>query len=98
MPAGWTPFARDRLHLAVQIVAKPEGQKGFAVLPRRWVVERTFGWLMRCRRLARDDQRLPDTSEAFITWAMIGIMTRRLAPPSGRRPWQPNPDVWTSGF
>ena len=51
-------YARDRLHLTVKIVAKPEGQKGFAVLPRRWVVERTFGWLMRCRRLARDYERL----------------------------------------
>ena len=40
-------YARDRLHLTVKIVAKPESQKGFAVLPRRWVVERTFGWLMR---------------------------------------------------
>ena len=51
------------------------------------MVERTFGWLMRCRRLTRDYERLPATSEAFIKWAMIGIMTRRLAQPSGRRPW-----------
>ncbi len=84
-------YAKRRLRLKVDIVVKPPDQVGFAVLPRRWVVERTFGWLMRCRRLARDYERLPTTSEAFIKWSMIGIMTRRLAPPPGRRPWQPNP-------
>ena len=78
-----------RLRLAVEVVVKPPDQVGFSVLPRRWVVERTFGWLMRCRRLARDYERLPATSEALIKWAMIGIMTRRLAPAPGRRPWQP---------
>jgi transposase len=82
-------FARRRLRLAVEIVAKPPEQQGFAVLPRRWVVERTFGWLMRCRRLCRDYERLPTTSKAFITWAMIGLMTRRIAPTPGRQPWQP---------
>ena len=83
-------YARRRLRLAVDIVAKPPDQVGFAVLPRRWVVERTFGWLMRCRRLGRDYERLPATSEAFIKWAMIGVMTRRIAPTPGRRPWHPN--------
>ena len=82
-------FARRRLRLQVDIVNKPPDQVGFAVLPRRWVVERTFGWLMRCRRLGRDYERLPTTSETFIKWAMIGIMTRRIAPTPGRRPWQP---------
>lgn len=83
-------FARERLRLVVEVVAKPPDQKGFAVLPRRWVVERTFGWLMRCRRLARDYERLPASSEAFIKWAMIGLMVRRAAPAPGRRPWGPN--------
>jgi transposase len=53
--------------------------KGFQVIPRRWVVERTFTWLSRSRRLARDDQRLPATGEAMIYAAMSRIMLRRLA-------------------
>lgn len=83
-------YARQALRIAVEIVAKPEGQRGFAVLPRRWVVERTFAWLVRCRRLACDYERLPEHSEAMVKWAMIGLMTRRLAPTGGRRPWEPN--------
>ena len=63
------------------IVEKQEGQIGFQILPKRWVVERTFGWLVRQRRLARDYERLPETSEAFIYIAMIRIMVRRLANP-----------------
>ena len=63
----------------LEIVAKQEGQIGFQILPKRWVVERTFGWLVRQRRLARDYERLPETSEAFIYIAMIRIMVRRLA-------------------
>ena len=53
--------------------------KGFRVLPRRWVVERTFAWLGRSRRLARDYERNPAISEAMIRWAAINTMTRRLA-------------------
>ena len=82
-------YARRVLRVLVDIVNKPADQKGFAVLPRRWVVERTFAWLMRWRRLDRDYERLPATSEAMIKWAMIGVMARRLAPGPGRRPWQP---------
>jgi len=63
----------------LEIVEKPEGQVGFQILPRRWVVERTFGWLVRQRRLARDYERLPETSEAFIYIAMIRLMVRQLA-------------------
>ena len=63
----------------LEIVEKPAGQIGFQVLPKRWVVERTFAWLVRQRRLARDYERLPETSEAFIYVAMIRLMLRRLA-------------------
>jgi len=63
----------------LDIVEKQEGQSGFQILPKRWVVERTFGWLVRQRRLARDYERLPETSEAFIYIAMIRLMVRRLA-------------------
>ena len=73
--------------LTVEVVAKPAGQRGFAVLPRRWVVERTFAWLVRWRRLVRDYERYPETHEAFVKWAMIGLMLNRLARPPGPRPW-----------
>jgi putative transposase len=67
---------------ALEIVKRSEGVKGFQVLPRRWVVERTFGWLGRYRRLSKDYEGLPETSEAMIYAAMIHLMVRRLA----RRP------------
>ncbi len=51
---------------------------GFVVLPRRWVVERTFGWLLRHRRLVRDYERRSDHHEAMVLWATISIMTRQL--------------------
>jgi len=63
----------------VQVVLRPEESKGFVLLKKRWVVERTFGWLMGCRRLVRDYEYLPQTSETFIYLAMIRIMVRRLA-------------------
>jgi putative transposase len=61
------------------VVLRPEEQKGFAVLPRRWVVERTFGWLNHNRRLSKDYERLPETSEALIYITMIRLMVRHLA-------------------
>ena len=82
-------YARRVLRIVVEVVAKPADQQGFAVLPRRWVVERTLGWLVLCRRLRCDYERRTDTAEAMTKLAMIGIMTRRLAPAPGRRPWQP---------
>jgi putative transposase len=56
-----------------------EKPRGFRVLPRRRVIERTFAWLSRSRRLARDSERLPETGEAMIHAAMARIMLRRLA-------------------
>lgn len=68
-------------HENIEIVAVPRNAdvKGFQVLPRRWVVERTFGWLSRCRRLARDYERKTDHAEAMIQVAMIRLMAARLA-------------------
>ncbi len=63
----------------MNIVRKPAGQQGFAVIPRRWAVERTFAWLTAHRRLARDYERAPATSEAMIRWAAINTITRRIA-------------------
>jgi putative transposase len=53
--------------------------KGFVVIPKRWIVERTLGWCKRYRRLSKDDEYLTDTSEAMIRVAMIHLMVRRLA-------------------
>ena len=62
----------------VQVVAKAEGQKGFAPLPNRWAIERTFGWLMLHRRLARDYETLPERSITMIHWSMTDNLSRRL--------------------
>lgn len=64
---------------ALDIVRRKEQQVGFEVLPKRWIVERTFSWFIRNRRLCRDYERLPQTSEAFIYITMIRLMSRRLA-------------------
>lgn len=66
-------------HWLLAIVKKDGQTPGFRVLPRRWVVERTFAWLGRCRRLSKDYEALPESSEAMIYLAMIRLMLRRLA-------------------
>ena len=65
---------------AIELVKRLEGATTFAVLPKRWIVERTFAWLGRSRRLSKDDEGLPETSEAWIKVAMIRLMLKRLAP------------------
>ena len=67
------------------IVRRSDDIKGFQVLPRRWVVERTFGWLGRYRRLSKDYEGLTESSQAFIYAAMIHIMVRRLGRKKGSR-------------
>lgn len=69
-------WARDTLKTTVEIVRKPADHRGFAVHPRRWVVERTLAWLTACRRLARDYERRAEAAEALIRWAAIAGMTR----------------------
>lgn len=64
----------------LEIVKRSDDVQGFVVLPRRWVVERTFGWLGRCRRLSKDYEEQIASSEAMIQLAMIQLMLKRLAP------------------
>jgi transposase len=72
-------WATTRLRLTLQIVKRPDDLHTFKVLPRRWVVERTLAWITRHRRTVRDYERLTAHHETYIHWAMIIIMTRRLA-------------------
>jgi putative transposase len=72
-------WAASTLRLTVQIVKRTDKLAGFYVLPRRWVVERTFSWITRYRRTVRDYERLPQHHETMIYWSMITIMGRRLA-------------------
>lgn len=71
-------WAAAVLSLTVTVVKRSDTLSGFVVLPRRWVVERTFGWLNRHRRLVRDYERLPEHHEAMVLWATTMIMTRQL--------------------
>ena len=73
------------LGLTLIIVRRIAGTTGFVLLPRRWVVERTFGWLGRWRRLSKDYEELPEVSEAMVTVAMIRLMLHRLAHPNRKR-------------
>jgi putative transposase len=64
----------------LEIVERPTGQKGFSALPKRWIVERTFAWLGKHRRLSKEYDELPESSLAWMYLAMIRLMTRRLRP------------------
>lgn len=86
---GWTVQTVKRPKAPKRGVLVPIGEEvdwdrlfpsGFQVLPKRWVIERTFAWITRLRRLARDHEGLPQSSEAFITLAMSRLMLTRLAP------------------
>lgn len=72
-------WVRQMFRFTLSIVQRAEGQKGFAVLPRRWVVERTFGWFGRYRRLARHYERKRDSAESMVYMAMIKLMLKRIA-------------------
>ncbi len=65
-------------HLKIEIVKRSDAAVGFEVIPRRWVVERTFAWLGRCRRLAKDFENLTKTARAFLILASIRLMSRKL--------------------
>ena len=72
-------WVRERLGCRLDIVPGRAGQGGFEVLPRRWVVERSFGWLGRQRRLSKDYEMLPASSAAWVQIAMSRMMLRHLA-------------------
>jgi putative transposase len=63
----------------IEVVEREPGTKGFQVLPKRWVVERTFAWMGRNRRLSKEYDLLPETSETWMYIAMTALLTRRLA-------------------
>jgi putative transposase len=77
--AEGTAWVKAQYQIVLESVARAEGQKGFAVLPHRWVVERTLAWWNQGRRLSKDYEELPTTSETFVYVAMTRLMLKRLA-------------------
>jgi len=75
-------LAKTLPHLETEIVKRSDHAKRFAVLPRRWVVERTIAWLNRCRRLAKDWENLNRKALAFLRLASIRLMLRKLCNPA----------------
>jgi len=75
----WIDSDPDRIW-RLEVKKRPAGVKGFVLLPKRWVVERTHAWIGRCRRHSRDYERYTDSSAAMIQLTSIGVMLRRLAP------------------
>jgi putative transposase len=75
----WVWSLRPWRRVRLDIVKRPEGIKGFLLLPKRWIVERTFAWLSRYRRLSKDYEYGTQTSETMIRVAMVHLMVRRLA-------------------
>ena len=73
------------LGLTLVVIRRLAGTKGFVLLPRRWVAERTLGWLGRWRRLAREYEELPEVSETMVKLAMIRLMLHRLAHPNRKQ-------------
>ena len=73
-----TDALKDNGHWTIEIIKRSDKAEGFVLLPRRWVVERTFAWLGRCRRLAKDWEKSVESSTAWATIANIRILTRRL--------------------
>lgn len=72
---GWV---KEQFGWVLEVVKRPPAGTGFTALPHRWIVERTFGWLNRYRRLSKDYEEQPDSSAAMVQLAMISLMLRRL--------------------
>lgn len=79
---------REDLPWRVEVVSRPPGAKGFVVLPKRWVVERTLGWCGRARRLSRDYERRTDSSECMVRIRGIQVLLNRLAPRERKTPFK----------
>jgi transposase len=85
---GLYAWVAENAAYEIAVVSRPEGTKGWVTLPRRWVVERTFAWLKRCRRLTVDREKSTRSSEAMIRLAMIRLMLRRLHPGNDEPPFR----------
>lgn len=72
-------WAAEAYHLTLEVVKRPKEQQGFAVLPRRWVVERLFGWFSHYRRLSKDYEVWPETQVSMLHMALIHLLVRRQA-------------------
>jgi len=70
-------WAKERTHISLEVVKRTAGQAGFAVIPRRWVVERTFAWIVKNRRFVRDYEELTAVAETLITIAASATLIRR---------------------
>ncbi len=77
--SGLPTWTRQTFGWILQTVLRPVGVKGFVILPKRWIVERTFAWISAARRFSKDYERLPETTEAMIYIRMTHLMSRRLA-------------------
>ena len=72
-------WAKEKAHLTLEIITRPRGLPRFEPLPRRWVVERSFAWLIKNRRLVRDFEQRTDVAETLIRIAATATMLRRIA-------------------
>ena len=75
----WYAEVKKEYGIELEVSKNPEGVKGFVAVAKRWVVERTFGWSIQARRLAREYEKLAESSEAMMYLMMIRILVRRLA-------------------
>lgn len=78
--AMFVEWLKQHLSSTVEVIEKPADQVGFAVLPKRWVVERTFAWLGRYRQLSKEYDHRPESTEGWIYLASIDILLKRLVP------------------
>lgn len=84
----WLKAHRRRLPWQLEIVSRPKGTRGFMLLPKRWVIERTFAWLGRSRRLSKDYERRTDSSECMIRTSAIHLLLKRMAPANSQAPFK----------
>ena len=82
---GLPEWAEEETHYKIEITGKEPGEKGFKVIKWRWVAERAFAWLGRCRRHSRDYEMLTESSEAMIKISVIHMLLKRLAPPENQQ-------------
>lgn len=83
----WLESQRRRLPWRLEIVSRPQDAKGFVLLPKRWVAERSFAWFGRSRRLSKDYERRTDSSECMVRMRAIHLLLRRLAPAEHETPF-----------